>query len=153
MAEIHRRDGHTITIHDGAGPAVVLLSGCALNSGCWADVVAALPGRRIITVDRPGYLGTASAGLPSLPEQVRVLARILEEVEARPVIVVAHSMAAFQAEALARLRPRLVAGMVLVDPSAEPDPLLPLPGEDPCARALTRAAGAAFGYAPVAALA
>lgn len=34
-----------------------------------------------------------------------------------PVTVVAHSMAAFQAEALARLRPELVGGVVLVDPS------------------------------------
>jgi pimeloyl-ACP methyl ester carboxylesterase len=45
-----------------------------------------------------------------------------------PVIVAAHSMAAFHAEAFARLYPQLTGGLVLVDPSYEPETdFLPAP--------------------------
>lgn len=96
---------------------VLLLNGAGLVSGGWRTIWQALPDRGVITVDRPGYHGTTRRHLPTLPGEVRVLARVLDRLGTGPVTVVAHSMASFQAEALARLRPDLVHGVVLVDPS------------------------------------
>lgn len=96
---------------------VLLLNGAGLVSGGWREVWERLRQGEIITVDRPGYRGTTRRRLPTLPGEVRVLARVLDRLGTGPVTVAAHSMAAFQAEALARLRPDLVRGVVLVDPS------------------------------------
>ncbi|MDO4243395.1 MAG: alpha/beta hydrolase [Actinomyces sp.] len=117
MPERRYPDGHTVHTRDGAGPGIVLLNGCALAAVGWDEVIAALPGRRIIAVDRPGRRGTSCTALPTLAGETRFLADLLRDTEPGPVIVVAHSMAAFQAEALARTRPGLVAGVVLVDPA------------------------------------
>ncbi|WP_196717171.1 alpha/beta fold hydrolase [Actinomyces trachealis] len=101
----------------GQAPTVLLLNGCGLGAASWQKVVAGLPGYRMIAVDRPAYQGGGSAPPPSLPGLTRLVSRLLQEVAAGPVVVVAHSMAAFQAEALARLHPEQVVGVVLVDPS------------------------------------
>lgn len=98
-------------------PTVLLLNGCGLGAASWQKVVDGLAGHRVIAVDRPAYQGGDSAPPPSLPGLTRLVSRLLQEVAAGPVVVVAHSMAAFQAEALARLHPEQVAGVVLVDPS------------------------------------
>jgi len=99
-------------------PTALLLSGCGLGSACWDQVVAALPDWRIITVDRPGRLGTSCDAFPSLAAETRFVRELLENEGS--AVVVAHSMASFQAEALARLVPHLVTAVVLVDPSAAP---------------------------------
>lgn len=116
--------GHRVDVHEAAGGdargTVLFLNGACLTSGGWKRVAALLPDWRLITVDRPGYRGTRLGELPTLHAEVRALATILETLSTRPaspVTVVAHSMASFQAEALSRLRPELVSGVVLVDPS------------------------------------
>jgi pimeloyl-ACP methyl ester carboxylesterase len=102
-------------------PTVLLLNGCALPAAGWATVVESLPGRDLLAMDRPGFAGTAwDARLPDLASEVAAVQRIIDGPgRGRPAILVAHSMAAFRAEALTRLRPDLVAGLVLVDPSLE----------------------------------
>lgn len=117
MSERRFPDGHTVHTRDGRGPGILLLNGCGLASAGWDDVVTALPGRRIIAVDRPGRCGTTCTELATLAGETRFLAELLRKTGQGPVIVVAHSMAAFQAEALARTCPGLVAGVVMVDPS------------------------------------
>jgi len=111
--------GHTIRVREGRGRAVLFLNGCGLPSAGWDGVIAGLPGRRVVTVDRPGHHGTIGAGPPSLVAETRFLAELLAE-EPAPAVVVAHSMAAFQAEALARVCPEAVAAVLLVDPSVPP---------------------------------
>ncbi|WP_159717242.1 alpha/beta fold hydrolase [Actinomyces marmotae] len=108
---------HTVHRRPGEGPTVVLLNGCGLASVAWDAVVEALPGRAIIAVDRPGRCGTVNDGLPDLRQEAGILARIIGD--DAPAIVVAHSMAAFQAEALVRLHPRSARGIVLADPAVE----------------------------------
>jgi pimeloyl-ACP methyl ester carboxylesterase len=108
----------------GAGiddPPVLLLNGCALPAAGWLPVIDALPGRDVLAMDRPGFAGTPWDGrVPELFREVEAVERIISGPgRGRAVVVVAHSMAAFRAEALARLRPELVAGLVLVDPSIE----------------------------------
>lgn len=110
---------HTVHRRPGAGPAVVLLNGCGLASVAWDAVVEALPGRAIIAVDRPGRCGSVNEGVPDLLGEARILARIIDGAE--PAVIVAHSMSSFQAEALARLHPGAVAGVVLADPAVEVD--------------------------------
>jgi len=105
------------------GPPLLLSSGLGGAWFDWLPTVALLQARyRVIVVDRPG-LGLSPAGLaaPSLRRDTALLAGLAERA-GRPVTVLAHSMAAFYAEALARLHPELVRGLVLVDPSCERDP-------------------------------
>ncbi|GGO94672.1 alpha/beta fold hydrolase [Actinomyces gaoshouyii] len=109
---------HAVHRRPGSGPAVLFLNGCGMASVAWETVVKALPGRAIIAVDRPGRCGgSVNEGAPDLLSGTRILARIIDGDE--PVIIVAHSMSSFQAEALARLRPDAVAGIVLADPAVE----------------------------------
>lgn len=102
-------------------PPVLLLNGCALPAAGWMPVIEALPNRDILAIDRPGFAGTAwDVRLPDLASEIAAVQRIIDGPgRGRAAILVAHSMAAFRAEGFARLRPDLVAGLVLVDPSLE----------------------------------
>ncbi|WP_181274695.1 alpha/beta fold hydrolase [Brevibacterium oceani] len=106
---------------NGGRPPVLLLNGCALPAAGWLPVIEALPDREILAIDRPGFAGTAWDGrMPDLTSEVAAVQRVIDGPgRGRPAVLVAHSMAAFRAEALARLRPDLVVGLVLVDPSLE----------------------------------
>jgi pimeloyl-ACP methyl ester carboxylesterase len=110
-------------VSEGTGTPPLLLS--AGLGGAWFDwipVAELLRDRhRVISFDRPGLGGSPPArGAGRLREEADRLAA-LARWAGPPVIVVAHSVAGLHAEAFARLRPELVRGMVLVDPSAEPD--------------------------------
>jgi pimeloyl-ACP methyl ester carboxylesterase len=105
-------------------PPVLLSSGLGGAWFDWQPTVDLLRDRcRVINFDRPGLGGspparTAWRAAPTLAAEAARLAA-LAEWAGRPVIVAAHSYAAFHAEALARTRPDLVAGLILVDPSCE----------------------------------
>lgn len=104
----------------GEGPTVVLMSGCGLAMEFWRDLRRLLDGRRVLSYDRPGMGGTAwPRRMPTLDEEVESLAALLRQRDAGQCVLVAHSMAAFHAEALARVYPQLVRAVVLVDPSDE----------------------------------
>jgi pimeloyl-ACP methyl ester carboxylesterase len=98
---------------------VLLMSGAAQSSGFWYPVVVRMEGRLVASYDRPGMGGTPWPGhLPTLEEEVDTAADLVRRLGA-PVVLAAHSMAAFHAEALIREHPDLVSGLVLVDPSVE----------------------------------
>jgi pimeloyl-ACP methyl ester carboxylesterase len=113
---------------EGAEPGVLLLGGCAVPYYAWDRVADLLPGRRIVRMDRPGFAGSRWPGwLPTLAEEMATLIELIGQlglVGERPVVV-AHSMAGPHAEALARARPELVRGLVLVDASVEREPNTP----------------------------
>lgn len=103
----------------GTAPPVVMLGGCGVFYYAWDDVVARLPGVEVARLDRPGTAGTPWPGvLPRLRDEVATLAGLVDRLGA-PAVVVGHSMAGLHGEALARLHPDLVAGLVLVDSSVE----------------------------------
>ncbi|QZE26448.1 alpha/beta hydrolase [Brevibacterium casei] len=102
----------------GGKDPVLFLNGCALAAAGWLPVIAEMPDRDVIALDRPGFAGTRWPGtLPDLAGELAAMERAIAG-HSR-VVIVAHSMAAFRAEAFARLRPERVAGIVLVDPSIE----------------------------------
>ncbi|MFI0483953.1 alpha/beta fold hydrolase [Actinomadura sp. 9N215] len=131
MTEIVSAGGERVHIvESGSADGVPLLLSSGLG-GAWFDwtpTVELLRDEYRITVfDRPGLgLSPAATARPTLLRDTRVMEALAERAD-RPVIVLAHSMAAFSAEALARLRPEHVLGMVLVDPSHERTRLPPVP--------------------------
>jgi pimeloyl-ACP methyl ester carboxylesterase len=113
---------HVVTAGKPQSPPVLISSGLGGASFDWAPVIELLrDDYRVICFDRPGMgLSPSSGTTPSLRAAVRELAA-LAKWAGEPVTVVAHSMAAFHAEAFARIHPELVRGLVLVDPSYERD--------------------------------
>ena len=133
-------DGRDIRVQltSGSQQLVVLTSGCSLGAELWRKVIHRIPGA-VLTFDRPGLGGTSWRGqLPTLANEVDALADLIEQFgEGRPAIVVAHSMAGFHGEALARVRPDLVVGLIMVDASVEPAMTHPKRDLSPLARLST----------------
>lgn len=112
-------------VEAGTQPPVVLLGGCGVPYYMWNLVARGLDGRELVRMDRPGLVGTPWPGvLPRLAAEVDTLAELLQSLSA-PALLVAHSMAGFHAEAVARLHPELVQGLVLADGSVEWKPRPP----------------------------
>lgn len=105
----------------GSGTPLLFSSGLGGAWFDWTPVADLLPGRRVVLFDRPGTgESPPSDATPSLRREVALLAALAEHI-GEPVVLVAHSMGAFHAEAFARVHPGRVRGLVLVDPSCEPD--------------------------------
>lgn len=120
---------------DPARPPVLLSSGLG---GGWYDWKLVLPRLAehapALCFDRPGLGWSEPSPVgPSLAgeaERIRALLTtpgVLAPGAAPigPAVVVGFSLSGFHVEAFARLHPELVAGMVLIDGSAEPEPEAP----------------------------
>lgn len=117
LATLGGRCVHLVT-QTGTGPPVVLLGGCGVPSYDWDRLADLLLDLALIRLDRPGLMGSPWPGeLPRLAAEVDTLVALLESTGS--AVVVAHSMASFHAEALARQRPDLVVGLVIADGSVE----------------------------------
>ncbi|WP_433466858.1 alpha/beta fold hydrolase [Spirillospora sp. CA-128828] len=123
IVNVGREQVHVVDSGPLDAPPLLLSSGLGGAWFDWTPAVALLRDEYRVTVfDRPGLgLSPAAVAPPSLRRDTAIMEALAERT-GRPVTVLAHSMAAFHAEALARLRPELVRGMVLVDPSYERDP-------------------------------
>lgn len=98
----------------GRGPAALLLHGQPGGIGDWDEVITALGNEmHTIAIDRPGY-GRTTAPPGGLDWNAEVAAEILDELGLGPALVVGHSWGGGVALALARSRPDLVAGLVLL---------------------------------------
>jgi pimeloyl-ACP methyl ester carboxylesterase len=110
----------------GAGDTLVLIHGLATTSRIWSAVTPALARRRrVVTVDLPGFGGSAPAGpgfdLAGVAERI---ARGLAAQGVRgPFDLVGHSLGAAVALTLAAGRPRSVRRLILVAPAG----LTPVP--------------------------
>ncbi|OKL52066.1 alpha/beta hydrolase [Buchananella hordeovulneris] len=109
---------------DGQTPTTVLLAGASLGVEVWREVLPSLPGR-VVAYDRAGMGGTPwEGGLPHLDDVVEDLHAIVQRAgQGQPVVLAAHSMAGFHAEAFTRRYPELVKSVVFVDCSVEFEPL------------------------------
>lgn len=113
-----RESGPQHVVEDGSGPAVLVAPGMGGAWFHWDAVAAGLESsHRVIRFDRPG-LGRSPAAPtpPTLYGEAARLAALAPEHPER-VAVIAHSVAAWHAEAFARLHPLRVSRLVLVDPS------------------------------------
>ncbi|GGU18758.1 alpha/beta fold hydrolase [Streptomyces lavendofoliae] len=107
---------------EGAGPVCVLSAGLAMSWFDWNPVVPLLaPHRTVVRFDRPGHgLSGPAAAAPTAAGEAHRIAGLLDALGLPgPATVVGHSIAAFHAEAFARLHPGRTAGVVLVDASVE----------------------------------
>lgn len=118
LVERWKPKGHQDERAPHTQPPLLLLQGAGLISACWYGLLPSLAEREVITVDRPGYRGSQPSGPRSLEEELQALEAIVDSGGLDTVLLVAHSMAAFHAEILARRCPDRVAGVVFVDPSA-----------------------------------
>ncbi|MCA1712248.1 MAG: alpha/beta hydrolase [Actinobacteria bacterium] len=117
----HRNAGH-------GRPWIVLVHGLGASSAFWAPVAAALSraGCRTTTPDLLGFAGSIRLGTHfHLNDQAAAVIRLVEasaQDGGEAPWLVAHSYGAAVAVAVARARPDLVRGLVLVAPAAFADP-------------------------------
>ncbi|HMY08141.1 MAG TPA: alpha/beta hydrolase [Marmoricola sp.] len=97
-------------------PLVVCLGGAGGLWSEWLPIAHHLHQRaHVVSVQR-------TEGLTSLATAANGVAQIIDRQPSDSAVLVAHSMGGFVAEALARLRPELVSGLVLVDGSVATRP-------------------------------
>ncbi len=112
-----------VEVHHPDAPVTALFSsGLGLPLDLWHQVVDLLPDVRCVLFDRPGMGGsTPWHRAVDLDEEVDLLSTVLAathpDAAADPVVVVGHSHGGLFAEGLARTRPEVVRGLVLVDAS------------------------------------
>lgn len=117
-------DGRSLYLYcEGSGrPVVVMDSGLGDDASSWRTVQDQIAARtRVCVYDRAGY---GRSGPGPLPRDTKAEVDDLEQlVKAAklpgPYVLVGHSMASFNVRLFAFRHPREVAGMVLVDPSAD----------------------------------
>ena len=111
-----------ISVHyyaGGEGEPLLLLHGLAGASGNWVELLPDLVRRhRVIAVDLPGHAGSAKAPRgTSIDDFAAVAAAVLEAEVDGPALVAGHSFGGLVALRLARARPDLVCGLLLVSPA------------------------------------
>jgi pimeloyl-ACP methyl ester carboxylesterase len=103
----------------GAGPTLLLLHGLGGSTSNWVELMPELLGRyRVVAVDLPGHAG--SGRLPrgaTMSDFAAVAAAVLEAEGSGPALVAGHSFGGQMALRLARSRPELVRGLLLVAPA------------------------------------
>lgn len=98
-----------------SGPLVVLSHCWTGTRATWEPVAARLvaAGCRVVLYDQRGHgASTMGAGAPTVEQLGEDLAAVLETVDARNAVVAGHSMGGMAAQALAVVRPDIVAGRV-----------------------------------------
>ena len=111
-----------ISIHyycGGEGEPLLLLHGLAGSSGNWVELLPDLVRRhRVIAVDLPGHAGSEKAPRDtSISDFAAVAAAVLEAEVEGPALVAGHSFGGLVALRLARARPELVRGLLLISPA------------------------------------
>ena len=111
----------------GTGPTVVLCGGLGSNWFDWNDTVDILSAHHhVVVLDRPGF-GLSDplpdGATPTVRGEADRIVGVLDALGvSEPAVVVGHSIAGFYAEAVARLYPSRIRGILLLDSSAESDP-------------------------------
>lgn len=105
-------------------PAIVLLHGLLFDGGMWRDQIAPLATLgRVLVVDGPGHGRSELARGFTLEQHADSLADALRELGVAHAIVVGLSWGGMVAMRLALRQPSLVAGLALLDTSAEREPI------------------------------
>jgi pimeloyl-ACP methyl ester carboxylesterase len=107
----------------GSGQALVLLHGFLEDKSMWDDFVSDLSTEfRVITPDLLGQGETGNLGyIHSMEDMATSVSSILDKEEIKRFTVVGHSMGGYVALALAEMRPKSLAGLVLFHSTAYAD--------------------------------
>ena len=103
----------------GEGDAVLLVHGLGGSAENWVEVVPELIRRhRVIAIDLPGHAGSAAlAQGATMDDFAAATAAVLEAERDGSAVVAGHSLGGLVALRLARTRPDLVRGLLLVAPA------------------------------------
>ncbi len=107
----------------GKGSAVVLLHGFLENSTMWSKIVEVLQKKhKVICVDLLGHGKTGNLGyIHTMDEQANMVKAILNHLKLRKYIIVGHSMGGYIALSIAKLYPKNIKGLCLMNSTFLPD--------------------------------
>ena len=100
----------------GDGPPVLLLHGMPGTHLDFAGVMAALPHRHTVAVDRPGY-GWSEGGPLDYPAQIDLVPELLAALGIERALLAGHSFGGLLALGVAARHPHVAAGLALIAPS------------------------------------
>ncbi|KNG92161.1 3-oxoadipate enol-lactonase [Pseudaestuariivita atlantica] len=98
----------------GEGRPVVFANSLGTDFRIWDDVVAALPGRPILRVDKRGH-GLSGAGETTIPVLAEDMAALMDHFGLSDALVCGVSVGGLIAQQLGHARPDLAAKLVLMD--------------------------------------
>ncbi|MFD1294950.1 alpha/beta fold hydrolase [Lutibacter holmesii] len=115
-----------INIHfseTGKGKAIVLLHGFIENSCMWNTISEELSKKnRVICIDLLGHGKTENLGyIHTMEMQAQLVKAVLNHLKLRKYILIGHSMGGYVALAFAKLFPKNVKGISLMNSTALPD--------------------------------
>ena len=95
---------------------IVVITGAPSWAEYWAPVLAALPlDRELIVVDRPGFAGSEPHALvPDIRQQALALSPLMTTAPGQRLLLVGQSYGAAIATLMADMRPRRLAGLVML---------------------------------------
>ena len=122
----HSLNYKNINIHYteiGKGKAIVLLHGFLENSSMWNEISAELSKKyRVICIDLLGHGETENLGyIHTMEMQAELVKAVLNHLNLRKYILIGHSMGGYVALAFAKLFPKNVKGISLMNSTALPD--------------------------------
>ena len=107
----------------GKGSVVVLLHGFLENSSMWNSIIPELSKKnRVITIDLLGHGKTACIGyVHTMEAQALMVKEVLKSLKLRRYILIGHSMGGYVALEFARLFPKSIKGLCLMNSTYEKD--------------------------------
>lgn len=104
-------------VGESGSPVLLLAGGASSSHGFFPGLIEALPGHRVMQLDRPGTGKAQHLGEATLPTGSAAAAAAVTALGAGPAVVVGQSLGAALAVQFAADHPDLVAGLVLIDPT------------------------------------
>lgn len=107
----------------GKGKAVVLLHGFLENSTMWNTIAEVFSQKyRVVSIDLLGHGETESHGyVHTMEDQALMIKTILDHLKLRKYILIGHSMGGYIALEFAKLFPKNIKGLCLMNSTALPD--------------------------------
>jgi pimeloyl-ACP methyl ester carboxylesterase len=107
----------------GTGSTVVLLHGFLENSTMWNSVSQELLKKyRVVCIDLLGHGATENLGyIHTMQEQAEMVIAVLKHLRLRKYVLIGHSMGGYVALEVAKLVPKNIKGLCLMNSTALPD--------------------------------